>query len=252
MRKFNRISIDAVSLKIAYHYSLEMKNLDWEINSRDLENGLKVYLEEKVNHLDEHSLFSSFIYSILSAAENYKKLKKLEAQLKEIGITPPKNVGEIEIVAGKLESVVKKSRFPNRKIRRIRKFLRWWCNSNLPFEILKDSKTKRERGEELRELLVKECPGIGYKTASLLLVKLGYLNLVPIDVWSMRFLKANGHSVKLPDYKKVSGPKGKEYLRLEEILRENASKYSVPPAIFQFALWSKYSSWRETKGSKKV
>ena len=104
----------------------------------------------------------------------------------------------------------------------------------------------------MRELLVKECPGIGYKTASLLLVKLGYLNLVPIDVWSMRFLKANGHSVKLPDYKKVSGPKGKEYLRLEEILRKNASKYSVPPAIFQFALWSKYSSWRETKDSKKV
>ena len=79
------------------------------------------------------------------------------------------------------------------------------------------------------------------------MIKCGYKNVVPIDIWVLRFLKDMGYDIQIPDYRKQSGPKGKKYLEYESIFSDIAKEYAVSPALFQFALWTKYSTWNNKK-----
>lgn len=221
-----------------------MTQYKWILTAKDFENARILYEKEKIFPINKENMFRAGIYCILSAAEKYQKHKSIYNELIENKIDTPENIKKNR---EKLISIVRKARFPNQKSERIYKFALWWLESDLPGKIIEDVNNNRENEFELRNRFAEEAPGIWYKGASLFMIKCGYENVVPVDLWMLRFLKHNGYDVELPDYRKKSGPKPKEYLEYENILREMAQSYDVSPAIFQFALWSKFSTWNNKK-----
>lgn len=123
----------------------------------------------------------------------------------------------------------------------------WWIKSDLPQRILDDAQTGRNLGHELRDELSKKAPGMGMKCSSLLLIKCGYDNVVPVDIWVIRFLRSRGYNIPEPDYRRISGLVKREYLKYEEIFSEIGRKeYGISSVAFQAAIWAKNSYWNRS------
>ncbi len=221
-----------------------MAEYDWDLTSEDFERARLLHEKEKLLTLDERSMFSAGLYCILSVAENYKKHKSMYDKLQEESLNTPENIIRDE---GRLEEIIKGARFPKQKLSRIKRFAEWWVWSDVPERILYDISHGRKEEFDLRNRIAKEAPGIGMKGASLFMIKCGYENVVPLDIWILRFLESEGYDVIVPDYNKKSGPSFRAYLQYESFFIDVARKHGVTPALLQFALWSKYSTWNETK-----
>ena len=211
------------------------------LTKKDFENARILYEEELISPINEENMFRAGVYCILSAAEKYQKHRSIFERLLEERLDTPE---EIIHNRERLREAVKRARFPNIKAGRIYRFAAWWRESDLPRKIMEDIDSGRENEFKLRNHLAEEAPGMWYKGASYFMVKCGYENVVPIDLWVMRFLKDMGYGVKIPDYRTQSGPKPKEYIEYEKIISDIAKEYGVSPALFQFALWAKYSTGR--------
>ncbi|MEM5791111.1 MAG: hypothetical protein QXP77_03650 [Candidatus Aenigmatarchaeota archaeon] len=207
------------------------------LTKEDFEDGKKLMDEERMHLITYENMFTAGLYCILSAAENHSKHISIYNRLIENLSTPQKILENKEM----LKEIVSDARFPNIKTERIYYFASWWLKTFLPEKILKDINLGRKKEFDLRNELAENCPGISYKGASLFMVKCGYENVVPIDLWMLRFLERLGYSVEIPDYKKKSGPKPKEYLEYEKIISEIAREFKVSPSLFQLTVWSKAS-----------
>ena len=219
-------------------------NEKWTLTEIDFKNARILLEEEKIFPVNEENMFRAGIYCIISAADKYQKHKVVYNKLLEGELDTPKNIEENK---ERFKEIVKKTRFPNTKIDRIFKFARWWSESDLAREIIEDINKCREKEFKLRNQIAEETPGLWYKGASLFMIKCGYENVVPIDLWMLRYLKDMGYDVAIPDYKKQSGPKPKEYLEYEKHFQETAGEHEVSPALLQFAIWSKRSTWNKKK-----
>ncbi|MEM5794616.1 MAG: hypothetical protein QXS48_05060 [Candidatus Aenigmatarchaeota archaeon] len=219
--------------------------LELYLSKEDFKVGRRLMEEEKIYPITYENMFVAGIYCILSAAEKHSKHVLVYNKLVKTLDIPEKILSNKE----KLRKIVSVARFPNLKTERIYNFASWWVKNSLPKRILKDINSGREKEFELRNELAEECPGISYKGASLFMVKCGYENVVPIDLWMLRFLRSLGYEVEIPDYKKKSGPKPREYLEYEKIISEITRKLKVSPAFLQFTVWSKFS---KIKNSKKL
>jgi len=210
------------------------------VSKEDYENAKLLLEQERINPLTLDEMFKAGIYCILAQAERYDKQIKIYRRLLKEGIISPVSVFEKN---KELNGILKKSHYPNMKGERIKNFAGWWITADTPRAILKDALNGHNKGVELRNGFAEVAPAMSYKSASLFMIKCGYEDVIPIDIWVMRFLKEKGHSVKVPDYLTIGGITGKLYLQLEDILRGMAKEADVSLAMFQGALWGKYSTW---------
>jgi len=217
---------------------------DWNLTEEDFKNAQILYEEEKIYPINEETMFRAGLYCILSAAEKYSK-SRFVYQMFHMHMldTPSRIISNRE----KMKELVKKLRFPNMKEKHVYKFALWWPKTSIPSKIIEDIKHGRKNEFNLRNRLAEEAPGMSYKSSSLFMIKCGYENVVPIDLWMLRFLSHIGYEVEIPDYKTRSGPKKKEYLEYEKLISEIARSYNVSPALFQFAVWSKHSTWNRKR-----
>jgi thermostable 8-oxoguanine DNA glycosylase len=218
-----------------------------KLTKEDFDKAQKIWNEERISPVDEQNMFLAGLYCILSATESYKRHTFIYKGLLAKDLDNPESITNNK---QRLDRAVRKTRFPNVKARRIYDFASWWPQSDLPGRIVEDVHNGRKDEFNLRNQFADEAPGLWYKGASLLMIKCGYENVVPIDLWVMRFLKDCGYEVEIPDYEKKSGPRPKKYMEYERIISGMARRRNVSPSIFQFAVWGRYSSWNKTSRQK--
>lgn len=216
-----------------------MNKLDF--NETDLANAKLLLEEEIIENITENEIFKAGIYCILAQAERYDKQIKIYRRLLGNKLDSPEGILKEK---NKLHYILKKAHYPNMKESRIKEFAQWWMKTGIPHTIMEDVSNSRKKGFELRNALAEEAPGIGYKSASLLMIKCGYVDIVPIDLWMLRFLKEQGYEVDVPNYLTVGGMTKGTYLYFEDVLRKMAKDINVSLALFQATLWGKYSTWR--------
>ncbi len=246
------------------------------LGPRDLERALVQYKKEKIYPMTRPAVFWGAIYAMLSATDNYSNLVWACNSMEEYGLTTPEAIIEeaekheggriiegrlfldapptrIEKISGiarnnnRLTRILKRMQYGNDNANQVYDFSKWWSDSGLYEEIIEDLRTGRKREYEIRDSINKNAPGLGMKCASLFMRMCGCENVVPVDLWMFRFLRAKGHDVEIPS-KTTSGiPKGK-YLGYEKIIQEFArSEESLPefwrkPAHYQLAIWVRNSS----------
>lgn len=212
----------------------------WEITPYDIKKGVMIQQSEQIRPITKENLFPASLYCILSASDTYKKQLRIYNRLLMRKLDDPKN-----IIAHKkdLEMIIRTSRWGNNKLRFIYGSAVWWLKSDLPQEIIKDANGSKEKEFELRKRIGDEWPGLWYKGASLLMGKLGYEHVVPIDIWMLRFLQDMGYDVRVSDYETESGLKPQEYFKYEKKFTNLAKKQGLTPMLYQCALWGKFSTW---------
>jgi len=208
-----------------------------QFSKADLERGREIQKHERVEDINPSSMFSTGVYCILSVAEKWSTAKGLHEELEKKGFDKPEYLGSH---LKDLRRMMSHIRWPNKKFEYVSEFSLWWNGSSLPLKIMDDVRTGRNGEIRLREELATNAPGIAYKSASLFMLKLGYENVIPVDIWECRFLRDMGQNVRIGDYKKISGPKDEQYLKYESKLVKFAKGREMTPAVFHFTLWGKY------------
>jgi len=206
----------------------------------DLELGKTILECERIHPVSEEKIFPKAVYWILSIGEKHEKQAITYHTLEHLRLLSPEAVLD-ENLLDEFSWAMKRIRFPNHKMKYIRGFSGYWLDSDIGEKIEEDASNGHLKGFELREKLYHEAPGIGMKCASCLLNSCGYDDLVPIDLWVLRWLKENGYEVLVYDYKTNGGFDLKKYLPLEREISDFAKKYNCPPAVFQAAIWGKSS-----------
>jgi len=213
---------------------------DWSLSEKQIEEGHKI-LESELIVPTNKNLFRAGICCIIAAAEQYKRAVKFyERLIKEELDTPSR----IEENPKDLREVLRTIHYPNEKIKRIQRFAYEWPRSGIAKKLRHDINNGRKEEFNLRNKIAEEAPGLSYKSASYYMNKCGYVNVIPIDVWMLKFLKDQGFDVKLAS-KGQSVPSGKKYLGLEKEFIKLAEKQKLQPAVYQASLWGKYSTWGE-------
>lgn len=173
--------------------------------------------------------------------EDYERHLNMYYSLLNEGLDNP---NAILLYPGKVHRILKQT-ISNKEIR-LKKLAKWWQISTLPGDILEDVQNGQQQEFELRNKLAdskKGAPGLAWKCSSFLMSKLGYDNIAILDVWALRFLDTHSVNVRLPDYRRVSGPSGKNYLLLEQAFQEISSLLKVSPGDLHPTVWAKMSGW---------
>lgn len=119
-------------------------------------------------------------------------------------------------------------RFPNKRAEFIcfsRKF------KDIVFEKISED-NKRKNGKEIREFLFENIKGFGMKESSHFLRNIGYKNLAIIDFHILDLMNKE----KILEHNKKTISK-KEYLQIENILEEIASKLKLSLSELDLYLW---------------
>jgi len=165
----------------------------------------------------EEDIFSELCFCILTANFNAEKSMKIQEKIGEGFLSLPEKQ-----LADRLKELG--HRYPNTRARYIilaRKY------KNSIKNIIKSFKEENK----LREWLVKNIKGIGYKEASHFLRNIGYFNLAILDFHIIDCLVKH----RLIQRPKVLS-KGK-YLEIENLLREIAKKADISLAELDLYLW---------------
>jgi thermostable 8-oxoguanine DNA glycosylase len=207
--------------------------------------------------LDRDMLFPAFQYSMLSAAQNTKKLVKIFSKLKKHKLDTSENVLKPENQK-KTKDILSESRFPNVKTKRFFGLAEWWqkdaAGENIVGDVVKDINSNRKCKIYLRDALVTFGPkGMGSKVSSLLIQTitpdLREVEVVTVDKWMLQFLRDIGYeSVRVPNYRTISGVSSKDYGACETIIASKAREHGLAPGELGCALWCK-SSYTEPNKS---
>lgn len=221
--------------------------LDWTLTEEDYKNAEIIRAQEMITPLNSENMFLGCLYVILSATENHEKHMKVYHSLLEAELDTPE---KITACPEKVRRAVAKTRFPNQKAKRICHFADYWKTSDMSDMILEDLADSKKNEFMLRNQIANEAPGLAWKNASFFLLKCGYENVVPLDIWMLRFLRDKGcRSIDVSNYRTSSGPTWESiYISYEKKFLRLAKDYPVTPGTLQAALWSKYSTWKKTNG----
>ncbi|MBU7045019.1 MAG: hypothetical protein HXS54_01170 [Theionarchaea archaeon] len=217
-------------------------NWQFTLTKEDIKKGVFILRKEKINPLSRSNLFKGALWCFLSSTERYDKQLRIYSSFINRSLDTPERILNNWVEAWKL---IKKTRFPNQRLARFKRLLEFWQNSELPHDICCDTMNGKQEEFTLRNELARNAPGFGLKCSSLLLIKCGYENIVPIDLWMIRYLRNLGYNIEEPDYKRVSGLTDKHYLFYEEIIREISEGHGISPALFQAAIWGKNSMFSQ-------
>jgi N-glycosylase/DNA lyase len=162
-------------------------------------------------------IFKELCFCILTANFNAEKSIKIQKEIGNEFLTLPESV-----LAKKLK--VLGHRYYNTRAKYIVE-ARKYMNS------LKEIINSFNNEDNLRELLVKNIKGLGYKEASHFLRNIGYTNFSILDFHIINIL------VKYGLIKKPKTLTKKKYLEIEEILKEVAKKLNINLAELDLYLW---------------
>jgi len=162
-------------------------------------------------------IFKEICFCILTANFNAEKSIKIQKEIGNGFLTLPESV-----LAKKLK--VLGHRYYNTRAKYIVE-ARKYMNS------LKEIINSFNNKDNLREWLVKNIKGLGYKEASHFLRNIGYTNFSILDFHIINIL------VKYGLIKKPKTLTKKKYLEIEEILKEVAKKLNINLAELDLYLW---------------
>ena len=192
-----------------------IKNLK---NSK-IENLVDTRLREfkEIGNGSSNEIFEELCFCILTANFNAERSMKIQRQVGDEFLTISKSD-----LAKKLRELG--HRFPNRRATYI-------VDARKHKNSLKDIVETFNDDNELREWLVKNVKGIGYKEASHFLRNIGYTSFAIIDFHIIDVLTK--HNI-------IEKPKvltKRKYLEIEDVLREIAGKSNVNLAELDLYLW---------------
>ncbi|MFB6088871.1 MAG: N-glycosylase/DNA lyase [Candidatus Aenigmatarchaeota archaeon] len=164
---------------------------------------------------DPEKIFQELCFCILTANYNAKRAIKIQDKINDFSTLSK------ETLSKKLNELG--HRFPNKRAEYI------CLASQKKKELLKvlDSLS----GKELREWLVDNIKGLGYKESSHFLRNIGYKNLAIIDFHIVDLLVSHGLIEKPKTLTK------KKYLEIEEVLQKIAKKANLTLAELDLYLW---------------
>ena len=171
---------------------------------------------KNINVKNNNELFKELCFCILTANYNAEKSIKIQNKIGECFITDDK-----QELAKKLKNYG--HRFPNTRAKYIQESLK--CKDKLK-EILQSPDKKA-----IREWIIKNVKGIGYKEASHFLRNIGFDNYAIIDFHIIDLLT---------DYKLIKKPKTltkNKYIEIENTLKILAKKTGLTLAELDLYLW---------------
>jgi hypothetical protein len=230
------------------YLGLDVPKTPIQLTELDFIRGNLLKKEESIDPLNPDTLFKAAVYTLLSASEDYERqVATYHALLKSHLDTPDSILTFPGLVSRIIHS---HASFRNQKVKRLNGLASWWKNSDFADELIEDVNDGKTKEFELRDKLAGKNgpPGLADKCSSYLLYKAGYKNVAIMDIWALRFLDSYGENVRIPDYRRVSGPAGKKYRELEEIFRAIAKEKGVSPALLHATVWAKMSGWHPDQG----
>jgi len=210
-------------------------------NSKEIKEILRIHreIEEEIEKRlreftllwrkgDDREIFKEFVFCILTPQSKAKICWRVVEEMDSSGVLYYGNEEEIERF---LYGV----RFKHTKAKRIVKARKKFYRDGK--FLIKYELSKMKSAEDMRDYLVKEVEGYGYKEASHFLrnISLG-LNLAILDRHILKNLK------KLGVIENISGSLSRRsYLDIERKMRDFAEEIGIPMAHLDFVLW-----YRET------
>ncbi len=208
----------------------------------DFEAGKALRAQELICPLDSESLFLGARYSLLSSSEDYERHIRINQEMTDKKLNSPE-----AILANprKVRETLRDAAYRKQKERTLVGLAEWWMSSDWPERLLEDVQSGRVNEFGLRNELAhkKNAPGLAMKCSSFLMSKCGYDNVSILDIWALRFLDSYDVELKMPDRIKISGPTGKEYLRLEQKFIEIATDLGTNAANLHTTVWAKMSGY---------
>ncbi|PIZ52523.1 hypothetical protein COY27_00230 [Candidatus Woesearchaeota archaeon CG_4_10_14_0_2_um_filter_33_13] len=199
---------------------------------------------ERVEPLIETNAFRAGIYCVLSARETYGKLLKICRQLfvnNDLGLADA-ILEDVLLDNSVLEQILNQTM--GRRLQQVIDFSSWWNQTGFYDRIKGGIDFSAE--VELRNYLVGNstkggAPGLGPKSTSLYLNMLGCEQVVPVDIWVLRYLgvEVPNRGISLPDYHNY-----------EMVLKEEAKKIGVSPAMMHKLIWCSTSDWKRRRTSQ--
>jgi len=172
---------------------------------------------KEIGNRSSNEIFEELCFCVLTANFNAERSLKIQRQIGDGFLSFPKSD-----LARKLRELG--HRFPNTRARYI-------VDARKHKNSLKDIVRMFNDDNELREWLVKNVKGIGYKEASHFLRNIGYTSFAIIDFHIIDVLTK--HNI----IKKPKVLTKRKYLEIENLLREIAGKSNVNLAELDLYLW---------------
>jgi len=192
-----------------------IKNLKNSKIKNLVDNRLREFKE--IGNGSSNEIFEELCYCILTANFNAERSMKIQRQIGDGFLSFPKSD-----LAKKLRGLG--HRFPNRRATYI-------VDARKHKNSLKDIVETFNDDNELREWIVKNVKGIGYKEASHFLRNIGYTSFAIIDLHIIDVL------IKHNIIEKPKVLTKRRYLEIEDLLREIAGKSNVNLAELDLYLW---------------
>lgn len=185
----------------------------------EVKNSVDTRLKEFKELADgsNNKIFEELCFCILTANSNAERCMKVQMEIGDEFLTLPESH-----LAKELKE--RGYRFPNTRARYIAD-ARKYKNS------LKDTITKLNEENELREWLVKNIKGIGFKEASHFLRNIGYTDFAIIDFHIINVLTKH----KIIEKPRVLTKR--KYLEIEDLLRKIAIESNLNLAELDLYLW---------------
>ncbi len=172
---------------------------------------------EKIREGSDEEIFKELCFCILTANFNAEKCIKIQKEI---------NTGFLTLNEEELARELRRlgHRFPNTRARYI-VLAREHLNS------LRSIVNSGKNEGEIREWLVKNIKGLGYKETSHFLRNIGFKNLAILDFHILNLLEKFGIIEKPKNLSR------KKYLEIENILTQIAKKLSLTLAELDLYLW---------------
>ncbi|MEM2121512.1 MAG: N-glycosylase/DNA lyase [Candidatus Woesearchaeota archaeon] len=194
----------------------KIENLKKTTHKKIIDKRIKDF-ESVLKQKDNKKIMSELFFCILTANFNAERSIRIQQKLENDFL-----ISKYEDLALKLKDCG--HRFPNTRA----KFI---CEARKKQDLIIDKIYSEKDEIALREFLVKNIKGLGYKEASHFLRNIGFKNLAIIDFHIIDILER---------YKIIKKPKTlnkKTYLKIESKLKEIADKTNLTLAELDLYLW---------------
>lgn len=228
--------------------------MDFTLTKKDILQGKQYLKREQIDPKQENQLFLASIYSVLSPGVTYTHLINTYNRFLDNKLDAPNSMLNNKDKVKKVASTIG---FGDKKGEYIIGLSEWWAEGDLEKKIIRDIRTGRKNEFEIRNFIAKNAPGLGYKCASLTMMKCGYKNIGIIDKWMIRLLDTLGHDTNLVDNNGRAGKNSpyeglskSTYLKYENIISDLAKHQDISPVMFQSSIWIKNSRSRKKASEK--
>ena len=189
------------------------------LKNSEVKNSVDARLREfkELGDVSSNRIFKELCFCILTANFNAEKCIEIQTKIGDEFLTLPESH-----LAQRLREL--SHRFPNTRARYIvdaRKY------KDSIIDVIKSF----DHAEELREWLVKNVKGIGYKEASHFLRNIGYISFAIVDFHIIDVLEKHETIEKPKTLTK------RKYLEIEDLLRKIAEKSNLNLAELDLYLW---------------